>query len=79
MAGVDDFTLMAIMGHSDPKMMRRYAHLTSEHKRMAMNSLPEWKSQEDGRNLVRNSGSVENIIRSFSSQSLDYVGINKGV
>ena len=42
MAGVDDYTPMAIMGHSDPKMMRRYAHLTPEHKRAAIARLPNW-------------------------------------
>ena len=66
MAGVDDYTLMAIMGHSDPKMMRRYAHLTPEHKRKAINSLPEWNSVRDGQKLVRNSDSVENVKRSVS-------------
>ena len=42
MAGTDDFTLMELLGHSDFTMMKRYAHLTPEHKRKAINSLPEW-------------------------------------
>jgi integrase len=42
MAGADDFTLMEIMGHSDIKMMRWYAHLTREHKRAAIARLPNW-------------------------------------
>ncbi len=43
MAGTDDFTLMELLGHSDYSMMRRYAHLTPEHKRKAIENLPEWK------------------------------------
>jgi integrase len=78
MAGVDDYTLMAIMGHSDSKMMRRYAHLTPEHKRKAINSLPEWNSEKLGQKLVRNSDSVENVKRSVSSESIDYIGANNG-
>ena len=42
MAGVDDYSLKAIMGHSDPKMMRRYAHRTPEHIRAAIARLPNW-------------------------------------
>jgi integrase len=33
MGGADDLTVMTLMGHSDFNMMKRYAHLTSEHKR----------------------------------------------
>jgi len=75
MAGVDDFTLMEIMGHSDHRMMKRYAHLTPEHKRKAINSLPEWKSQEVGQKLVRNSGSAKNEFGSTVSQVVESIGV----
>ncbi|MEW6720824.1 MAG: tyrosine-type recombinase/integrase [Thermodesulfobacteriota bacterium] len=42
MAGVDDYTLMELLGHSDFTMMKRYAHLTPEHKRKAVEMLPSW-------------------------------------
>ncbi len=44
MAGADDFTVMELLGHSDYSMMKRYAHLTPEHKRAAIARLPEWKT-----------------------------------
>jgi len=44
MAGVDDYTLMELLGHSDFTMMKRYAHLTPEHKRKAVEMLPDWNS-----------------------------------
>lgn len=56
MAGVDDYTLMEIMGHSDFKMMKRYAHLTPEHKRKAIEMLPAWKAEKDGDKVVTNEG-----------------------
>jgi len=71
MAGVDDFTLMEIMEHSDHRMTRRYAHLTPEHKRKAVNSLPEWKAGNLCQKLVRNSGLQEMGLRTESSQVLD--------
>jgi integrase len=45
MAGVDDFTLMELLGHSDFSMMKRYAHLTPEHKRKAIEMLPKWDAK----------------------------------
>ena len=56
MAGVDDYTLMEIMGHSDFTMMKRYAHLTPEHKRKAIEMLPEWKAGSTGDKTVTNEG-----------------------
>lgn len=38
-AGVDIFTLAAILGHSDIRMTRRYAHATDESKRRAVEKL----------------------------------------
>jgi hypothetical protein len=46
MAGTDDYTLMGLMGHSDFKMMKRYAHLTPEHKQKAVYSLADWRTKE---------------------------------
>ena len=71
MAGVDDFTLMEIMGHSDHRMMRRYAHLTPEHKRKVVNSLPEWKAGNPGQNLIRNSGLQENVTKADIPQVIE--------
>jgi integrase len=59
MAGVDDFTLMEIMGHSDHRMMRRYAHLTPEHKRKAIEMLPAWDAKTTGPKSVPNEGVQE--------------------
>jgi integrase len=50
MSGADDYTVMEILGHSDFAMMKRYAHLTPEHKRKAIGTLLEWK--EEGRSQI---------------------------
>lgn len=54
---------MDIMGHSDHRMMRRCAHLTPEHKRKAVNSLPEWivwqKSVTNLEGAVKADSSIE--------------------
>ena len=42
MGGADDYTVMEILGHSDIKMMKRYAHLDQAHKRKALAMLPGW-------------------------------------
>ncbi|MDO8738320.1 site-specific integrase [Candidatus Deferrimicrobium sp.] len=42
MGGADDYTVMEILGHSDIKMMKRYAHLDQAHKRKALALLPGW-------------------------------------
>ena len=67
-AGIDDYILMEIMGHSDHRMMRRYAHLTPEHKRKAVNSLPAWQKS------VTNSGEDENCIRAITPQPIELTG-----
>jgi integrase len=48
MGGADDYTVMEILGHSDMKMMQRYAHLSPEHKRKAIDLLPEWAAEKTG-------------------------------
>jgi integrase len=67
MAGTDDYTLMEIMGHSDHRMMRRYAHLTPEHKWKAVNSLPVWQKS------VTFSWDDENCNRAITPQLIDIV------
>jgi len=66
MAGVDDYTVMEILGHSDHTMMKRYAHLSPEHKKTAINTLPDWSEEKDGQNLVRNpeEGKTEKLVSS---------------
>jgi integrase len=71
MAGTDDYTLMEIMGHSDHRMMRRYAHLTPEHKRKAVNSLPKWKAENLSQNLVRNLGLQEKAMEAEIPQVIE--------
>jgi hypothetical protein len=66
------------MGHSDPKMMRRYAHLAPEHKRKAINALPEWKPEGFGQNLVRNSGSEKKSVCAIVPQANGIAGAQRG-
>ena len=70
MAGTDDYTLMDIMGHSDHRMMKRYAHLTPEHKRKAVNSLPTWQKS------VTYLDGNENCNCAITAQQLDITGTN---
>ncbi|MCP4476171.1 MAG: tyrosine-type recombinase/integrase [Gammaproteobacteria bacterium] len=39
MSGTDVYTVMELLGHSDPKMTKRYAHLATEHKVAAAKQL----------------------------------------
>jgi integrase len=39
MAGVPQRTIMAVLGHRDPRMTMRYQHLTPDHLRDAMRAL----------------------------------------
>ena len=39
MSGTDVYTVMELLGHSDPKMTKRYAHLATEHKMAAAQKL----------------------------------------
>jgi len=72
LAGTDDYTLMEIMGHSDHRMMRRYAHLTPEHKRKAVNSLPKWKVCQKS---VINLELEKEGVRSTVPQLLEVAGV----
>jgi integrase len=49
MAGVDLKTVGDILGHRSITMTERYSHLTPEHKRKAVNLLPDWSAGEDDR------------------------------
>jgi hypothetical protein len=42
---------MELLGHSDFTMMRRYAHLTPEHKRKAIETLPDWNAKGSDRGV----------------------------
>jgi integrase len=46
MAGVPLRTIGEILGHKTAAMTERYAHLTPEHKRKAVECLPDWESGE---------------------------------
>jgi site-specific recombinase XerD len=51
MAGVDLRTVGAILGHKDPKVTQRYAHLAPEHLKEAMEKLDygsDTKAATDG-------------------------------
>ena len=55
MSGADDYTVMDIMGHSDFAMMKRYAHLSPQHKRTAIERLSQW-AENGGPKTVPNEG-----------------------
>lgn len=42
MAGVNQKTMMDLMGHKDPKMTLRYTHLGVEYQRQAIAKLPQF-------------------------------------
>ena len=44
MAGAPFRTVGEIQGHKTATMTERYSHQTPEHKRMAVESLPDWES-----------------------------------
>jgi len=46
MAGVPLRTIGELLGHKTAAMTERYAHLTPEHKRKAVECLPDWESGE---------------------------------
>jgi integrase len=78
MAGVDDFTLMEIMGHSDHRMMRRYAHLTPEHKRKAIEMLPAWDAKTTGPKSVPNEGVQGRVPEGQYPQAIVFTGTKRG-
>ena len=60
MAGVPLKTVGEILGHKSMAMTERYAHLSPEHKRKAINLLPDWSVGEDrsqsGHNIGKDGG-----------------------
>jgi hypothetical protein len=53
MAGVPQRTIMAILGHRDPRMTMRYQHLSPDHLRDAVRAL-EHRAGVAGREAARN-------------------------
>ena len=52
MAGVPLRTIGEVLGHKTAAMTERYAHLTPEHKRKAVECLPDWESgEQDGHKM----------------------------
>lgn len=49
-AGVKDFTLAELMGHSDIRMTQRYVHLRPDHLLAAMGRIAEWKTRRRPKN-----------------------------
>jgi integrase len=46
-AGVDLYTVSELLGNSDVKMTQRYAHLSPDHKRRAMEKLDGYFARQD--------------------------------
>jgi integrase len=47
MAGTQQRGLMSLLGHRDPKMTLRYAHISDQHRRTAVASLPSFADAVD--------------------------------
>jgi len=73
MHGVDDYTLMEIMGHQDFKMMQRYAHLAPAHKVAAIGRLPMWHisgiTDGQGANTVESEGPQPIVVKGLTGQA----------
>ncbi len=50
MSGIDLITAVEILGHSDPKMTKRYVHPTTEGKMNAVKALEKQTKDLDGLN-----------------------------
>ena len=79
MAGVDDFTLMEIMGHSDFTMMKRYAHLTPAHKRKVLALFPGWTVESKWHNNGPIAESEEKGVTGRNPQPLVFTGAEGGI
>lgn len=52
MAGVPLNTVGDILGHRTSAMTERYSHLTPEHKKLAVEMLPEWGAVKGSGNIL---------------------------
>jgi hypothetical protein len=52
MSGIDLITAGEILGHSDPKMTKRYVHPTTEGKMNAVKALEKQMENIDSRNTI---------------------------
>jgi integrase len=52
MAGVPLNTVGDILGHRTSAMTERYSHLTPEHKKQAVEMLPEWGAMKKSGNIL---------------------------
>jgi hypothetical protein len=57
-------------------MMRRYAHLTPEHKKKAVNSLPKWQTEKVWQKSVIFSGDDENCNHAMTEQPIELTRTN---
>jgi len=51
MAGVPMKTVGEILGHKTATMTERYSHLTPEHKRKAVELLPDWEENDSPKSV----------------------------
>jgi integrase len=54
MRGVPLHTIGEILGHKTAAMTERYSHLTPEHKKQAVEMLPDWEAGSTGNKVVTN-------------------------
>lgn len=79
MGGADDYTVMEIPGHSDIKMMKRYAHLDQAHKRKALALLPGWTVENTWHKSGTNGESEEKGATGRNPQPLVLTGAEGGI
>ncbi|HJX14803.1 MAG TPA: tyrosine-type recombinase/integrase [Candidatus Deferrimicrobiaceae bacterium] len=58
MAGVPLKTVGEILGHKTAATTERYSHLTPEHKKQAVEMLPDWEAGNSSNKVVTNEKGV---------------------